>query len=77
MVDGAATRADRDAVSVPWRSPTVQVVLASTLLAPLGVPLISPALPVIRDAFGVTDAAASLLISAYFWSESFSRRSSG
>ncbi|WP_336362373.1 hypothetical protein [Halalkalicoccus salilacus] len=30
--------------------------LASTLLAPLGVPLISPALPVVRDAFGITDA---------------------
>ncbi|SEO73281.1 Predicted arabinose efflux permease, MFS family [Halogranum amylolyticum] len=52
--------------SVPWRSRLVQVVLASTLLAPLGVPLVSPALPVIRDAFGVTDATASLLVSAYF-----------
>ncbi|MGM0590276.1 MAG: MFS transporter [Halobacteriota archaeon] len=51
---------------VPWRSKTVQIVLASTLLAPLGVPLVSPALPVIRDAFGVSDAVASLLISAYF-----------
>jgi MFS family permease len=52
--------------TVPWRSRLVQVVLTSTLLAPLGVPLVSPALPVVRDAFGVTDAAASLLISAYF-----------
>lgn len=34
--------------------------LASTLLAPLGVPLISPALSVVRDAFGITDAQASL-----------------
>ncbi|WP_255198639.1 MFS transporter [Halorarius litoreus] len=51
---------------VPWRSRTVQVVLASTALAPLGVPLVAPALPVIRDAFGVTDAQASLLVSAYF-----------
>lgn len=51
---------------VPWRSRTVQVVLASTLLAPLGVPLVAPALPVIRDAFGVSDAQASLLVSAYF-----------
>ena len=51
---------------VPWRSPTVQVVLASTLLAPLGVPLIAPALPVIRDTFGISDAQASLLISTYF-----------
>lgn len=52
--------------SVPWRSRTVQVVLASTLLAPLGVPLVAPALPVVRDAFGVTDARASLLVSTYF-----------
>lgn len=51
---------------VPWRSRTVQIVLASTALAPLGVPLVAPALPVIRDAFGVTDAQASLLVSAYF-----------
>lgn len=52
--------------SIPWRSSTVQVVLLSTVLAPLGVPLVSPALPVIRDAFALTDARASLLISAYF-----------
>lgn len=55
-----------DDVRVPVRSPTVQVVLASTLLAPLGVRLVAPALPVVRDAFGVTDAQASLLVSAYF-----------
>lgn len=52
--------------SVPWRSRTVQVVLLSTVLAPLGVPLVAPALPVVRDAFGVGDAAASLLVSTYF-----------
>ncbi|ELY60988.1 MFS transporter [Natronococcus jeotgali] len=52
--------------AVPWRSRTVQIVLTSTALAPLGVPLISPALPVFRDAFGITDAQASLLVSTYF-----------
>lgn len=51
---------------VPWRSSTVQILLLATFLAPLGVPLVSPALPTIRDAFGVSDAAASLLVSAYF-----------
>ena len=56
---------DRSA-AIPWHSRTVQVVLVSTLLAPLGVPLVAPVLPVIRDAFGVTDTQASLLISAYF-----------
>lgn len=51
---------------VPWRNRTVQVVLASTAVAPLGVPLVAPALPVVRDAFGLTDPQASLLVSAYF-----------
>lgn len=51
---------------MPWDSPTVRAVLLATFLAPLGVPLVSPALPTIRDAFGVNDAAASLLVSAYF-----------
>ena len=52
--------------TVPWRNRTVQVVLASTLVAPLGVPLVAPALPVVRDQFGLTDPQASLLVSAYF-----------
>ena len=44
--DGAAGGdLDPERASVPWRSRTVQVVLLSTALAPLGVPLISPALP--------------------------------
>lgn len=38
----------------------------STILAPLGVPLIAPALPVVRAAFGIGDASASLLVSTYF-----------
>lgn len=51
---------------VPWSSPVVRVVLASTALAPLGVPLVAPALPAFRDALSLTDAQASLLVSAYF-----------
>ncbi|QFU81345.1 MFS transporter [Natronorubrum aibiense] len=51
---------------IPWDSPTVRIVLVSTLLAPLGVPLVSPTLPVVRDTFGVSEVTASLLISAYF-----------
>ncbi len=51
---------------VPWRSRTVQFVLLCTALAPLGVPLVSPALPVIRDQFLLTEARASLLVSGYF-----------
>jgi len=61
-----ATQRSRKSTSIPYRSATVRIVLASTLLAPLGVPLVSPALPAIRDAFALTDARASLLISTYF-----------
>ena len=58
-----ATSTSND-LSIPWRSSTVQVVLLSTLLAPLSIALISPGLPVFRAAFGTTDAGASLLLSA-------------
>ncbi|WP_137283519.1 MFS transporter [Halorussus salinisoli] len=60
------TTKTRDPAAVPWGSPTVRVVFAATALAPLGVPLVSPALPVVRDAFGLTDATASLLVAVYF-----------
>lgn len=56
---------ERDA-SVPWRLPSLQVILASTVVLPLGVPLLSPVLPAISDAFAITDAQTSLLITAYF-----------
>lgn len=64
--EDAGAVADGPGGGVPWNSPTVRVVLLSTLLAPLGVPLVAPALPVLRDTFAVTDAQASLLVSAYF-----------
>ncbi|WP_049898733.1 MFS transporter [Halococcus agarilyticus] len=48
-----------------WRSPTVLVIFASTLLTVMGVSLISPALPTIQAAWGISAAEASLLISAY------------
>ena len=62
----ASTQTDEGDRSIPWESPVLRVVLLSTLLAPLGVPLISPALPVIRDGLGLTDVQASVLISGYF-----------
>lgn len=60
------TTRTRTPAAVPWDSSTVRVVFAATALAPLGVPLVSPGLPVVRDAFGLTDATASLLVSIYF-----------
>jgi ACDE family multidrug resistance protein len=52
-------------VAVPWRSPTVQAVLASSFLVVFGVPLVGPALPTVRVAFDLSDAGAGLLITAY------------
>ena len=52
--------------SIPWGLPRLQIVLASTLLAPLGVPLIGPALPLLRSTFEVSETLASLIISSYF-----------
>jgi ACDE family multidrug resistance protein len=46
-------------------SPTVLVIFASTLVSVMGVSLISPALPTIQAAWGVSASQASLLISAF------------
>ncbi|MFC4543334.1 MFS transporter [Halosolutus amylolyticus] len=64
--DPASSGAASADARIPWDSPTVRIVLLSTLLAPLGVPLVSPTLPIVRDTFGVSEATASLVISAYF-----------
>jgi hypothetical protein len=45
---------------------TPQVVLVSSILAPLGVLPIAPGLLVGRDAVGIVNALASLLVSTYF-----------
>lgn len=44
----------------------MQGCLLSTALVPLGVPLLSPALPSLARAFAVSGARASLFVSAYF-----------
>lgn len=51
---------------VPWRSRSLLAILASTAVLPLGVPLLSPVLPALRDAFGLTDPAASLVFTVYY-----------
>ncbi|WP_232701411.1 MFS transporter [Halobacterium wangiae] len=57
---------DRSSEHVPWDAPVVRAVLLATAVAPLGVPLVSPALPAFRDQFLLSDAQASLLVSTYF-----------
>lgn len=41
------------------------VIFASTLVAVMGVSLISPALPAVQEAWGISEAQASLLLSAF------------
>jgi MFS family permease len=50
---------------VPWRSPTLHVILASSLMGVMGVSLISPLLPELRGVFGVSDAQIGLVITVY------------
>ncbi len=50
---------------IPWRSPTLIVILASSLIGVMGVSLISPILPDLRGVFDLTDAQAGLIITAY------------
>lgn len=54
-----------DEGSIPWRSPTVVGIVASAIVTPMAVPLVSPALPAVRAALGITDAQAGLLITVY------------
>jgi len=51
--------------AVPWSSPAFQTVIACSLVGVMGVPLVSPILPDLRSVFGITDAQAGLLITAY------------
>ncbi len=49
----------------PLRDTTVQVIVASTLMGVMGVSLISPALPEVRRGLAITEAEASLILSAF------------
>ncbi|MFC6722908.1 MFS transporter [Halobium palmae] len=46
-------------------SPATAVIFASTLVAVMGVSLISPALPAVQEAWNISEAQASLLLSAF------------
>lgn len=49
----------------PWRTPSIYIVLASSLIGVMGVSLISPVLPELRPVFNVSDAQIGLIITAY------------
>jgi MFS family permease len=57
--------ADGEDTASPFREPVVQVIVAATLMGVMGVSLISPALPEVRRGLGVTEAQASLILSAF------------
>lgn len=59
-----ATESER-MIGVPWRSPVLIAILAATLMTPMDVPLISPALPEAQAVFGVSESEAGLLITLY------------
>lgn len=52
-------------IGVPWRSPALVAILAATLMTPMDVPLVSPALTEVQSVFGVSESRAGLLITAY------------
>lgn len=54
-----------DTIAIPWRSRRLHVVVSTMLVAVLGVSLISPILPVIRDTFDITSAEVGLVITVY------------
>lgn len=51
--------------TVPWRDVVVYMVVAIAAMAPLDVNIVGPALPAIADAFGIPNARASLVITAF------------
>lgn len=55
-----------DGPKVPWRSRPLQAIIVSTVILPLGVPMLSPVLPAIRDHFGIGDPGASLIMVVYY-----------
>lgn len=54
-----------DTIGIPWRSPRLHVILASSLIGVMGVSLLSPVLPALRATFGITDAQVGLIITVY------------
>lgn len=58
------TAAESDSL-VPWDSRAMYVILSCSLIGVMGVSMISPILPELRDVFGVSDQRVGLVITAY------------
>ena len=50
---------------IPWKSRAMYVILSCSLIGVMGVSMISPILPELRDVFGVSDQRVGLVITAY------------
>jgi ACDE family multidrug resistance protein len=50
---------------IPWKSRAMYVILSCSLIGVMGVSMISPILPELRDVFGVSDRRVGLVITAY------------
>lgn len=49
----------------PWRSATLYLILASSMMGVMGVTIVSPVLPELRPVFDISDAQVGLVITAY------------
>ncbi len=52
-------------MAVPWRSPKFHVILSSTLMGIMGVALLGPVLPTLKEVFVISDARVGLVLTAY------------
>jgi MFS family permease len=50
--------------AIQWRRPTIYLLVATTVVAPLDSPLISPALPSVQSALSLTDAQTGLILTS-------------
>jgi ACDE family multidrug resistance protein len=56
---------EKEVASLSWRSENFRIILASTMMGIMGVSLVSPLLPQLKQVFGVSDAAVGLVIPAF------------
>lgn len=64
-MDGVAEAPERSPTFQVLTTSTLQVILASSFIGVIGIPLISPTLPAIRSVFGITDVQVGLMITVY------------
>lgn len=65
MESGETVEAGHASEPVQWRSATLLLIVAVVVTAPLDVPLVSPALPAIRDVFGLSATETGLVITVF------------